>query len=682
MFTFLPKEPKLIVPVVIYYLMLLFFLAASYLPEQRFWGFGHWSYFSNYLRLALFGTGLLFPVVTLWRVARSNMSTQKYLAYRSSLANYWMVAIILTVALGTTFYLLRARTHFLGDGYTLIANLASEQPIIKLRNIGVMMTHMLLYKWLPGQGGEHALTVYRTVSIASGLGLCAIAFSSARILFEKASDRLLFALGLVGGGYSLQFFGYAEHYSMFVVSVALFTVVGVQAMTQKISRWWVIPALALSIFLHVFGVTLIPAAVFALLAHSGADWIGRKLRHRRKWFITGIAVIFVAVTFYYFHSTDLFIRFALMPIVENRFTVDHYTLLSGRHLLDLVNLVVILVPGLPILVAGFLCCRPKPGENRASVLFLIIVAVSTLGAAFIFDPKLGMPRDWDLLAFCGVPLAILAYYYVVEHGRRIPLYRAVAMLAIGLSFLSLFSRAYSQVDSEVSIKRLKSYVSLDPQRTRRALNILLDYYRSIGDITAWKNEVAEWDTTFPEWAINRRGKRLLESGDFHQALAHFRRAIELNPSFGAVYSNLGTTYLKLGQYDSARAYLKIANGMNPYSPAVLNNLGSACFYTGDYENSEKYLLEALSLDSTMLSSYLSLGMLYWTTRRVDECMACLIKASTFPDVPVSSLEDLAALYYRRGEYEKASETLRLAAEKGMDSSRIEMLKTKYPELQL
>jgi len=41
------------------------------------------------------------------------------------------------------------------------------------------------------------------------------------------------------------------------------------------------------------------------------------------------------------------------------------------------------------------------------MICLGLVALLTFGTAFVFDPKIGMARDWDLYAFTGLPLGLL-----------------------------------------------------------------------------------------------------------------------------------------------------------------------------------------------------------------------------------------------------------------------------------
>jgi tetratricopeptide (TPR) repeat protein len=54
----------------------------------------------------------------------------------------------------------------------------------------------------------------------------------------------------------------------------------------------------------------------------------------------------------------------------------------------------------------------------------------------------------------------------------------------------------------------------------------------------------------------RLGQLLTEAGQFDQAVASFRRTLELSPQFSKVYQLLASCYLKLGQRDQAVATLR------------------------------------------------------------------------------------------------------------------------------
>ncbi|UCE24969.1 MAG: tetratricopeptide repeat protein [Candidatus Zixiibacteriota bacterium] len=678
----LRQQKPVISAVIIYYLMLLAYLVLSLVPQYRVWGFSHWGHFPTTVMLIFFGAGFIAPVIMLY-VWRTQPSARDEADEPGSDTLKLVITLILLAAVfGAAFYLLRTRLHFLGDGYTLLSNLASDKPIVKDRNLGVIMAHKFVFSLLSGEINQKALLTYRVVSMSSGVLFVLTLLAAGRLLYGNIKAGLLFALGLLSGGYTLLFFGYVEHYAPFVFTVALFGLVGLFIAQKKLNRWWILPPLVLAIFWHVFGVTLIPAAIYILVAETklSSALVGLKLWV--KLVLIGVVLAAMAVAFYHFYSTVYFFRFALVPVVADRFTADGYTFFSLKHIVDMGNLLIMLVPGLPVLVY-----LAYPRFKRGKVFdrktrFMIVLMLSTVGAAALFDPKLGMPRDWDLFAFCGIPVALFMFDAVISDSATVKRYAAAVALAIVIGLVALLSRAYHETQPEISIPKVKDYIALDAQRNRRALNILVDYYKNLGDTVSARNEFEQWESAFPEWATNKYGQLLLENRQYAEAVGYFRRTIAINPSLSAAYSNLGSAYLYLRQYDSAIAYLEIANGMNPHSPPQLSNLGAAYFHNGQHDKAEKCLDRAVDLDSSNVSARLTLVMLYRTTKRTDEYVSALVELSQNPSVPVALLEELIAHYIRSEEYDLAAETIHMAVSRGMDSVVVKLLKAKYPMLPL
>ena len=128
---------------------------------------------------------------------------------------------------------------------------------------------------------------------------------------------------------------------------------------------------------------------------------------------------------------------------------------------DFSNLLFLLVPGLLVILFVTPNVLRTAVAGSRSVKFLSSVLLVCLAVAFVFDPKLGMPRDWDLFAFAGVPLAILSYLLLFMSSERIPATGRAAVLVISLGFLSLIPRAIAQVVPEISIQHVEAYFELD-----------------------------------------------------------------------------------------------------------------------------------------------------------------------------------------------------------------------------
>jgi Flp pilus assembly protein TadD len=87
---------------------------------------------------------------------------------------------------------------------------------------------------------------------------------------------------------------------------------------------------------------------------------------------------------------------------------------------------------------------------------------------------------------------------------------------------------------------------------------------------------------------SNRGVELIMQDDIDAAVAHFLRAIEINPDNSNNWSNLGVAYRRLNQLDKAEYAYKRALRKNKSDLSALNNLAILYQMTGNTENAQKY----------------------------------------------------------------------------------------------
>jgi len=672
---------KLSVIFATYYAVLVVFLATSFFPQYRLWGVNWWAYFPGYIPFVLFAIGAMAPIVV--RAVRRRGSDVGYeRASADKSGKYFIIVFCLTVLYALAFYLLRVKTHFLGDGYQILSILASDNPFIKPTEQGEALIHLWVKSLIGGDAETSALLSYQMVSISAGLlFLIAVAWVSKR-LFDRTIDRILFWLGLASSGYMLLFFGYVENYSLFVLSVAVYSLIGLLIIKGKINRLLILPVLALAIFFHVLGVTLIPSAIYLLVASSKLGNALARLNSKTKLLMGAITVVILLSLFYHYYSTDYFFRFALVPLFENRFTVEGYTLFSLKHIGDYLNLLILLLPGLPLVVATLLFLPVRRMLRQRAYRYLLILLASTLGAVFIFDPKLGMPRDWDLFSFSGVPLTIFSYYFLLNtrsKSRHRPGAR-IGLLSVFLGFLSLFPRAGSQAVEDISVAHVMNYIDLDKARNMPVRAVLFDYYKELGkqDKTAflkrqWRGELLEDDMLVKAFS-------LLEQNQVRPAISLLNQLLGRNPGIATAWGHLGEAYLLLNRYDSALMFLNISEGMNPYNPVVHYNLGFAYYAKTEYEKAKRYYLRALEIDTLLLEPLLGLAYVYTQLDQYDKYIDVLLRVGSRDDAPVQAIEKLGNYYVQQGQYQLAAETFQRALQKGLDSTYVNQLTEKHPQL--
>ncbi|HWR83762.1 MAG TPA: hypothetical protein VN285_10690, partial [Candidatus Deferrimicrobium sp.] len=343
----------------VYYICIASLFAISFFPHYRIWGLNWWAYFPLWVQCGLLGIGVVIPVI-MWLVSKSVHGRGGTQGTNSkSPGRYLTISPALCVLFGLVFYFLCARTHFLGDGYTLLSLLAADNPLIKPRELGESLIHIWV-KWLVGGTGEPAaLLSFQIVSIASGTLLVSFVAYAARRLFERNIDRILFLLGVSTGGYMLLYFGYVENYALFVLSVTVYVLTGLLALTNRVRRRLILPPLVLACLFHVLGFTLIPSAAYVLLADTKIGRAMSRLNGRQKALVAISLPAILSILFAYFYLTSYYFRFAFVPLMQNRFTVEGYTLFSLNHLLDYLNLLFLLAPAMPMVIAAVIRVGPK-----------------------------------------------------------------------------------------------------------------------------------------------------------------------------------------------------------------------------------------------------------------------------------------------------------------------------------
>lgn len=139
--------------------------------------------------------------------------------------------------------------------------------------------------------------------------------------------------------------------------------------------------------------------------------------------------------------------------------------------------------------------------------------------------------------------------------------------------------------------------------------------------------------------------QLLHLG-FHkpqEAIPHYQRALELDPTFTEVLVNLGNVYLDLGDYEKAIAqYEKALNDMRYGTPYIAQaNLGWAEYKRGNVDKAVDALKSAVTLNPRFCLGYRNLGQIYEDTGKTVE--ACEQYGRYLEQCP-----EVAEAYYRSG----------------------------------
>jgi len=662
---------------VVYFLVVGLLWVSFFFPESRLWGVNWYRYFSWYGLTALMVIGLGLPLIVSRLTGRSVPGAVRS---EGSDGRYRVAILAGSLTSVVVFTLLRGRTHFLGDGYQVLAKVQAGSEVIKPWDRATWSVQKAIYLLFGGSGESAALVALQALSVLCGL-LFVLALSiAARRLFDSVRDRILFILFAGSGGYMLLFFGYVENYPLLVLSVTAFALAGLLVAREFWPRWVLLIPLAISLLLHPFGASLIPAAAYLLFRRTPLARKWSKLSTHTKYALVGVPTLIGILALYHMWHSSYFFRFALVPFRADRFTVEGYTMLSCSHLLDYANLLLMLAPGLPLTLGVLYGLPIRSIFKRADYRFLLLLMIACLTIIFMFNPRLGMPRDWDLFCFAGLPVVLLSAYLVLDSRNAVRSRSVVALLSIGLGLLVLGPRVVSQALPETSIEVFDHFAELDVIKSRNGRFLLQEYLEKKGQTEEHRRRAVINMVKLPHERLSEAGRRLGDEGQLREAIAKFRRAIDYDPTYHYSWANLGVVYRWMGKYDSALVCLRIADGLNPYCFSNYMKLAGTYYGSGNLEQAEKYWDKAARLQADDFECRTYLLRLYRDQERQMEYENLLAGLLAGNDLPVEALGKIARLQLDHGELNAAASVLQRALREGLDTTTILELQQQYPSL--
>ena len=97
----------------------------------------------------------------------------------------------------------------------------------------------------------------------------------------------------------------------------------------------------------------------------------------------------------------------------------------------------------------------------------------------------------------------------------------------------------------------------------------------------------------------KKGFAYQNQGNLDKALEEYGKAIQLNPNYGKVYTNIGTVYLERQDYDQAIQQFKKVIELNYYDTKAHYNLGLAYLYKGEKDMAQEEMKFLKSIRSEL-----------------------------------------------------------------------------------
>ena len=157
-------------------------------------------------------------------------------------------------------------------------------------------------------------------------------------------------------------------------------------------------------------------------------------------------------------------------------------------------------------------------------------------------------------------------------------------------------------------------------------------------------------------------KALSKKGDIDGAIEHFKKALEIDPTFEIARVDLAMVMVEKGDVSDGMAALQRALEKQPDDPGLLTNLGNACLRQGRVEEAIAYFEKALRIKPADPVANDNLGSALLRQGRVEEAIAQHRKALELKPEYEKAHNNLAFALSRAGRMEEAIAHYRKALE--------------------
>lgn len=613
------------------------------------WGFNHLLFIPDIytvLYLALAGIALILPFTgfagSLEKSFVNWFSRTLYEKPQKLPARLLFVAVM--VCLFTVFV---APTHFLGDGYSLIDNLASESGrFIKWSEKGSTLVLMKLQSLIGSRNHSTALVSFQIVSVFSGITSIYFFFLISEVLSENKVKRILIFLTSLLSGILLLFFGYAENYPMLWLCCPAFIYFGLRYIKQGSGLIASGIFLICGVIIHLQLAVFIPAYVYLVFCRGRGQTI--YIRFRPYFWGMVMAIVTAGIVlFIHKYSTDLYFENIFLPLFTGKPVDPSYYLASMVHLTDVANQVMLLSPLIPLVIIMSIMNIRNILREKIS-FFLMLLAVAGLVFLFAIDPKLAMPRDWDLFSLSAFGLTLLLVSQM--RNRHITSLKGLVLPITIYLFVACIPYLLINLNETASLKYIKYIINLDRRKSLSSLITLRDYYRNRGENDVADSLNAVCITDFPDGrkirqafvALDSRNIRLarniaptikrdkfsgdyhdflgalyLKLGDYEKALEESDKAIQLQRYKSRYYINRAWIYASLRQYEKSIESMSKAYILNSASTETLEDMATVYLLSGQPDSAIHYASELVHLDSTSAAGYYLLSRIYVQLKIVD-----------------------------------------------------------------
>ena len=247
-----------------------------------------------------------------------------------------------------------------------------------------------------------------------------------------------------------------------------------------------------------------------------------------------------------------------------------------------------------------------------------------------------------LLGF--VMLYTFRYTFVADHYQYAACIGPLTLFAAGLSFFAArFKGRQMMLEAFSGVVLL---IVLGTMTLHQA-----NAYKDVESI--WRDTIAKNPGSW--LAHSNLGRRLLQKGEYQEAMIEYQEALRINPRDVDTLVFLGNTLLNQGKADEAFSYYERALEINPDNPEAHVNLAVILANRGRTEEAIEHDRKALQLNPKLLGARLNLAVGLVRIGRFEEALEHYRQALVInPNQPLTHI-NLAIALTALGKTNEASE---------------------------
>ncbi|MEW5922947.1 MAG: hypothetical protein AB1746_03080 [Candidatus Zixiibacteriota bacterium] len=631
-------------------LFLMRFIAKSF-PSARLWGFNHLIFLPDQYTM-IFAIvsiiALILPFIPgIRRLDSVGLSGFAGIFFDSP--RKYVYRLIFIIISGAIFTIFTAPVHFLGDGYSLIANLGSDSgTFFKWSEKWITVLLMQIQNLLGPRNPQTARTAFQIVSIFSGIVSIWFFFMIAELMSKDRVIRSLTLAILMISSITLLFFGYVENYPLTWPPLCGFIYFGIKRIKNGSGTIAAGLFLLGGILVHLQMAVLVPAYLFLLFSDGKGLSIYKKYKSI-IWGIVAAGLIGFIVVFVLKYRSDLYFQNIFLPLLKGKDIYPEYSLLSLRHLLDIANELLLLSPLLPWLIYVSVKNISLVRKSK-ELVFLALIAVFCLLFLLIIDPKLAMARDWDLFSFSAIGLNLL--FIMLINPRTTKVVQRLMPTFVLYLIIALVPLLLVNLNKDRSIKYLDYIIELDRKKSFSSLVTLRNYYRDNGDEIEADKVRNNLDRYFPNEKRMDQAFRALDYNNVSLAKTILR---SVDPDkYSAIYHNLlSMLNLYTDNYDEALAESKKALQLRQYDPLLICNHAMILSTMERNDEAASALKRAFRLDSANMVVLEGLATVYMKSANIDSVYRYAMKMIAKDSTKSAAYFMLARTYALIGDLDNA-----------------------------